>query len=85
MGDRIKILAGNAHMDLALEICKDLNIQLGKAHIGKFSNGETTVMINESIRDMDVYIIQPTCNPNVNGKIINHHHYNNNNNNTIII
>ncbi|EFA75716.1 DNA topoisomerase III [Heterostelium album PN500] len=70
MGDRIKILTGNAHRDLANEICEDLNLQLGKAHVGKFSNGETSVMISESIRDMDVYIIQPTCNPNVNDNLM---------------
>eukprot|EP01132_Coremiostelium_polycephalum_P005110 gene5110-6360_t len=70
MGDRIKLLAGNAHRDLAVEIAEDLNLQLGKAHVGKFSNGETSVMISESIRDMDVYIIQPTCNPNVNDNLM---------------
>ncbi|KAK5581011.1 hypothetical protein ACTFIW_007146 [Dictyostelium discoideum] len=70
MGDRIKILTGNAHRELASEISDDLNLALGKAHVGKFSNGETSVMISESIRDMDVYIIQPTCNPNVNDNLM---------------
>ncbi|GAM18888.1 hypothetical protein SAMD00019534_020630 [Acytostelium subglobosum LB1] len=70
MGDRIKILTGNAHRDLADEICQDLNLAMGKAQVGKFSNGETSVMISESIRDMDVYIIQPTCNPNVNDNLM---------------
>ncbi|KAF2073085.1 hypothetical protein CYY_005609 [Polysphondylium violaceum] len=70
MGDRIKILTGNAHRQLAGEIAEDLNLSLGKAQVGKFSNGETSVMISESIRDMDVYIIQPTCNPNVNDNLM---------------
>jgi len=68
--ERIKVLAGNAHPDLALEICKYLGITLGKADVGKFSNGETRVMISESIRDMDVFIIQPTCNPNPNDNLM---------------
>lgn len=68
--ERIKVLAGNAHPDLALEICKYLGIALGKADVGKFSNGETSVMISESIRDMDVFIIQPTCNPSPNDNLM---------------
>jgi len=68
--ERIKVLAGNAHPDLANEICKYLGLALGKADVGKFSNGETSVMISESIRDMDVFIIQPTCNPNPNDNLM---------------
>jgi ribose-phosphate pyrophosphokinase len=68
--ERIKVLAGNAHPELALEICKCLGIQLGKADVGQFSNGETSVMISESIRDMDVFVIQPTCNPNPNDNLM---------------
>lgn len=61
-----KVFSGNANKPLALEICKLLGLELGKADVGKFSNGETTVMIHESIRAMDVYIIQPICS---NGKL----------------
>jgi len=68
--ERIKVLAGNAHLDLANEICKALGIHLGKADVGQFSNGETSVMISESIRDMDVFIIQPTCNPHPNDNLM---------------
>lgn len=68
--ERIKVLAGNAHLELAHEICKYLGMPLGKADVGKFSNGETSVMISESIRDMDVFIIQPTCNPNPNDNLM---------------
>jgi len=68
--ERIKVLAGNAHLELANEICKYLGIALGKADVGKFSNGETSVMISESIRDMDVFIIQPTCNPSPNDNLM---------------
>lgn len=68
--ERIKVLAGNAHPELAQEICKSLGVQLGKADVGQFSNGETSVMISESIRDMDVFVIQPTCNPNPNDNLM---------------
>lgn len=68
--ERIKVLAGNAHLDLAHEICKSLGIHLGKADVGQFANGETSVMISESIRDMDVFIIQPTCNPHPNDNLM---------------
>lgn len=68
--ERIKVLAGNAHPELAQEICKCLGVQLGKADVGQFSNGETSVMISESIRDMDVFVIQPTCNPHPNDNLM---------------
>jgi len=70
MSDQIKLLAGNAHPELALEIAKYMGLQIGKADVGKFSNGETSVMISESVRDMDVFIIQPTCNPAVNDNLM---------------
>jgi ribose-phosphate pyrophosphokinase len=56
-----KIFSGNANKELAREMARLMNVELGKADVGKFSNGETSVMIHESIRSMDVYIIQPTC------------------------
>jgi len=68
--ERIKVFSGTAHLDLAKEIARCLGLELGKADVGKFSNGETGVMISESIRDMDVFIIQPTCNPNVNDNLM---------------
>jgi phosphoribosylpyrophosphate synthetase len=43
---------------------------LGKAKVGKFSNGETMVEIEESTRDCDVFLIQPTCNPNPNDNLM---------------
>jgi len=56
-----KVFAGNANKELALEICRLLDVELGRADVGKFANGETSVMIHESIRARDVYIIQPIC------------------------
>jgi len=56
-----KIFSGNANRGLAQEIARLLNVELGKADVGKFSNGETSVIIHESVRAMDVYIVQPIC------------------------
>jgi len=69
-GCPVKLFTGNANPDLAISIANILGIPLGKAKVGKFSNGETMVEIEESARDCDVFIIQPTCNPNVNDNLI---------------
>eukprot|EP00026_Physarum_polycephalum_P005638 Phypoly_transcript_05673.p1 GENE.Phypoly_transcript_05673~~Phypoly_transcript_05673.p1 ORF type:complete len:558 (+),score=105.26 Phypoly_transcript_05673:138-1811(+) len=60
-----KIFHGNANPSLAAEITRFLHINMGKSEVGKFSNGETSVVIHESVRSQDVYIVQPTC-PNLN-------------------
>jgi len=62
----IKIFAGNANLPLAKSIAEYLKVPLGKCEVGKFSNGETKVVVGESVREFDVFIIQPTSNPNVN-------------------
>ncbi|PVY78920.1 ribose-phosphate pyrophosphokinase [Tamilnaduibacter salinus] len=59
----LMIFAGNAHPELARDISKKLQIPLGEATCGKFSDGETTVEINENVRGHDVFIVQPTCYP----------------------
>jgi len=59
----LKIFSGNGNMELAMDICKSLQINLGKATVGKFADGEINVVINENVRGKDVYIIQPTCVP----------------------
>jgi len=66
----IKLLAGNSNPDLAQRISHHLNIPLGKCDVGKFSNGEISVTIGESVRDNDVFIIQSTTNPNVNDNLM---------------
>jgi len=45
-------------------------LDLGKAQVGKFANGETSLQLQESCRDCDTFIIQPTCNPNVNDNLM---------------
>lgn len=59
----LKIFSGNGNMALALEIGRALGINLGKATVGKFADGEVNIQIHENVRGKDCYIIQPTCPP----------------------
>lgn len=59
----LMIFAGNASVDLAHAIARNLNLPLGKAFVGRFSDGETTVEIQENVRGRDVFIVQSTCPP----------------------
>lgn len=59
----VRLFAGNANVSLAENISKSINIPLGKADVGRFSDGEIMVQINESVRGKDVYVLQPTCTP----------------------
>lgn len=65
----LKIFSGNGNMSLALEICRHLGVNLGKATVGRFADGEVNVVIHENVRGKDVYIVQPTC-PPVNDNIM---------------
>ena len=60
---KLKIFTGNAHPALAQENCDYIGVPLGKAVCGRFNNGEIQVMVNESVRGKDVFIIQPTGAP----------------------
>jgi ribose-phosphate pyrophosphokinase len=62
-GGGLKLFSGNGNLALALEIAKILGINLGKATVAKFADGEVNVQIHENVRGKDVYIIQPTCPP----------------------
>ncbi len=62
-GKNIKIFTGNANKELAEKICKELNITLGLSEVGTFSDGEISVNIGETVRGVDVFVIQPTCPP----------------------
>lgn len=57
------IFTGNAHPELAKRVVDSLRIELGKAKVDKFSDGEVNVEIEENVRGKDVFIIQPTCAP----------------------
>jgi ribose-phosphate pyrophosphokinase len=61
--DKLKILSGNANRELAESICAHLGTEMGNAKVARFSDGEIQVEINESVRGMDVFVIQPTCPP----------------------
>lgn len=62
-GNKLKIFTGNAHQKLAYEICTHLDCKLGVAEISKFSDGEISVKIDESVRGADTFVVQPTCPP----------------------
>ena len=57
------LFSGNGNPDLANKISKELRSPLGKSKIGQFSDGEIVVEIQENVRGLDVFIIQPTCSP----------------------
>ncbi|TXL01839.1 ribose-phosphate pyrophosphokinase [Methylococcaceae bacterium HT1] len=57
------VFSGNANLDLSKGIVHRLNMRLGMASVGRFSDGEVTVEIEENVRDKDVFVIQPTCQP----------------------
>lgn len=62
-GNKIKLFAGNGSPELAKEIAKELNMPLGAISVGKFSDGETSVQIDETVRGCDVFVIQSTSTP----------------------
>ncbi len=61
--ERMRIFTGNANPRLAEAVCKHLNISLGRAVVGKFSDGEVMVELLENVRGRDVFVLQSTCQP----------------------
>lgn len=57
------VFTGNANRPLAQAVCRQLGMPLGKALVGKFSDGEVQVEIEENVRGQDAFVIQPTCAP----------------------
>ncbi|RJQ47104.1 MAG: ribose-phosphate diphosphokinase [Gammaproteobacteria bacterium] len=57
------VFSGNANRPLAESIANYLNLPLGKAVVGRFSDGEVLVEIMENVRGQDVFVVQPTCAP----------------------
>jgi len=57
------LFTGTANPELAQNIADKLAIPLGDAKVGKFSDGEITVELNDNVRGRDVFIVQPTCAP----------------------
>ncbi|HEX4045829.1 MAG TPA: ribose-phosphate pyrophosphokinase [Gammaproteobacteria bacterium] len=62
----IMVFSGNASRDLTQGVAEHLNLTIGKALVGTFSDGETMVELQENVRGRDVFIIQSTCSPSNN-------------------
>src|SRR4030067_2939184 len=63
MSKDLKIFSGNANIVLAKGICNYLKIPLGDVTVSTFSDGEIMVQLNENVRGMDIFIVQPSSNP----------------------
>ena len=61
--DRLMVFTGNATPKLAADVVKHLNIHLGKAKVGRFSDGEVMVEVLENVRGKDVFVLQSICSP----------------------
>lgn len=59
----IKLITGNANRELVKKIGEELGVGLADSEVTHFSDGEINVEIRETVRGMDVYIVQPTCSP----------------------
>ena len=57
------IFAGNSNPELARRVVRELRIELGDAHVDRFSDGEVSVEINANVRGADVFLLQSTCAP----------------------
>ena len=61
--DSLMVFTGNAHPKLAEDVVRHLNIPLGRATVGRFSDGEVMVELLENVRGKDVFVLQSTCTP----------------------
>src|SRR6056300_468854 len=59
----LKIFSGLANPALSQDICRYLNLPMGKMSIGRFPDGEISCKIDEDVRGRDIFIVQPTCPP----------------------
>jgi ribose-phosphate pyrophosphokinase len=59
----LKLFTGNANPGLAARVAQYLDIEIGKALVGTFSDGEVNVEIQENVRGCDCFVLQPTCAP----------------------
>ena len=62
-GPTMAVFTGSANPQLAQDIARYLQVPLGRAHVGRFSDGEVTVELMENVRGRDVFVVQPTCPP----------------------
>ncbi len=61
--DSLMVFTGNSHPKLAEDVVRYLNISMGRATVGRFSDGEVNVEIMENVRGKDVFVLQSTCSP----------------------
>ena len=61
--DSFMIFTGTANTRLAVDVVNHLDMSLGRMTVGRFSDGEVMVEINENVRGKDVFVLQPTCAP----------------------
>lgn len=61
--DSLMVFTGNANPELANNVARHLDISLGRASVGKFSDGEIAIELLENVRGRDVFIVQSTCSP----------------------
>jgi len=59
----LMVFSGNSNLSLASNIASELSVPMGKAVVGRFSDGEAMVEIMENVRGRDIYVIQSTCAP----------------------
>ena len=57
------LFSGNGNLSLSKDVAKKLKLKLGSSKVERFSDGEISVKIQENVRGMDVFLIQPTCPP----------------------
>ena len=62
-GENIQVFSGNSNPEFAKTICRELGIELGKADVRQFADGEASVSLEETVRGSDVFLIQSTCKP----------------------
>ncbi|CAN5200651.1 ribose-phosphate pyrophosphokinase [soil metagenome] len=63
VSDTLTVFTGNANPKLAADVARHMSLPLGKASVGRFSDGEIQVEINENVRGKDVFVLQSTCAP----------------------
>jgi ribose-phosphate pyrophosphokinase len=63
VSSKMMVFTGNANPELAQKVASRLYLSLGKADVGKFSDGEVCVELNENVRGKDVFVLQSTCAP----------------------
>ena len=61
--ESLMVFTGNANPALATEVAKHLNIGLGRATVGRFSDGEVMVELLENVRGRDIFVLQSACAP----------------------